>query len=101
MRIAGPHELAKAMAYARSLHSRGSDWRLLRPGAGIPTGPQRYRPAMRQEFLSGHPLLLVGDDFRKRWGNGWIVMFDGAYVLSYYKTNVTTSAAYAAARRLH
>jgi len=79
-----------AQAYARSLSIDGKDdWRL-------PTAREletlldrsRYRPVMRQEIpfrddLSYWSSTTFGPDKN----NAWIVMFDGAYVLSYYKTN--------------
>jgi hypothetical protein len=48
----------------------------------------RYRPEMRAEIpfrdaLSYWSSTTFGPDRN----NAWIVMFDGAYVLSYYKTN--------------
>ena len=79
-----------ACAYAQSLSINGKqDWRL-------PTAREletlldrtRYRPVMRQEIpfqddLSYWSSTTFGPDKN----NAWIVMFDGAYVLSYYKTN--------------
>ena len=80
----------EAMAYADVLSLNGKDdWRL-------PTCREMeslldrsvYRPLMRKE--------VPFRDIRSYWssttfvGNNnsaWLVMFDGAYVLSYYKTN--------------
>jgi hypothetical protein len=49
----------------------------------------KIRPDMREEVpfrdaLSYWSSTTFGDHTR----NAWIVMFDGAYVLSYYKTNL-------------
>ena len=48
----------------------------------------RYRPVMREEIpfrdtLSYWSSTTFGPDKN----SAWIVMFDGAYLLSYYKTN--------------
>lgn len=48
-----------------------------------------YRPVMREEIpfrdqLSYWSSTTFGVDTK----NAWIIMFDGAYVLSYYKTNI-------------
>ncbi len=50
---------------------------------------RKYRPVMRKEIpfrdkLSYWSSTTFGTDTQ----NAWIIMFDGAYVLSYYKTNV-------------
>jgi hypothetical protein len=80
----------QAQSYARSLALAGrSDWRLpsVRELESLLDRAQ-YRPAMRAE--------VPFRDTRSYWSsttfgvhrtNAWIVMFDGAYVLSYYKTN--------------
>ena len=79
-----------AQSYARSLVLTGKyDWRL-------PTAREletlldrtKYRPVMREEIpfrdnLSYWSSTTFGADKN----NAWIVMFDGAYVLSYYQTN--------------
>ena len=85
-----------AQAYARSLSINGKDdWRL--PAAkeletlldrSILLDQSAYRPAMRKEIpfcdnLSYWSSTTFGPDKN----NAWIVMFEGAYVLSYYKTN--------------
>jgi len=79
-----------AQSYADALSINGkADWRL-------PTAREletlldrtRYRPVMRKEIpfrdtLSYWSSTTFGPDKN----SAWIVMFDGAYVLSYYKTN--------------
>ena len=85
-----------AQTYAQSLSINGKDdWRL--PTASeLETLLDRtilldrtvYRPVMREEIpfrddLSYWSSTTFGPDRN----NAWIVMFDGAYVLSYYKTN--------------
>jgi len=79
-----------AQSYAQSLSINGKlDWRL--PTASeLETLLDRtvYRPVMRAEIpfrdtLSYWSSTTFGPDKN----NAWIVMFDGAYVLSYYKTN--------------
>ena len=79
-----------AQSYARSLSINGKDdWRL--PAAKeLETLLDRtiYRPVTREEIpfrddLSYWSSTTFGPDRN----NAWIVMFDGAYVLSYYKTN--------------
>ena len=79
-----------AQSYAQSLTINGKrDWRL--PAASeLETLLDRtiYRPVMREEIpfrddLSYWSSTTFGPDRN----NAWIVMFDGAYVLSYYKTN--------------
>lgn len=80
----------EANEYARSLFLGGdSDWRL-------PTLAEleslldrsRYRPVMREEvpFLDERS-YWSSTTFENDTTSAWIVMFDGAYVLSYYKTN--------------
>ena len=85
-----------AQSYARSLSLNGKgDWRL--PTArelealldrSVLLDHTAYRPELRQEIpfrdtLSYWSSTTFGPDKN----NAWIVMFDGAYVLSYYKTN--------------
>ncbi|MBN2242642.1 MAG: DUF1566 domain-containing protein [Acidobacteria bacterium] len=83
-----------ALEYARSLRLNGKgDWRL-------PTAPEletlldrkilleSMRPAMRMDVpfrdtLSYWSSTTFAPDTR----SAWIVMFDGAYILSYYKTS--------------
>ena len=84
----------EALEYARSLQLDGkSDWRL-------PTAPEletlldrkilveSIRPIMRKDVpfrdtLSYWSSTTFAPDTR----SAWIVMFDGAYILSYYKTS--------------
>jgi len=80
----------EAQEYAASLALDGKeDWRL-------PTLKEleslldrfKYRPVMRQDIpfydtLTYWSATTFGPDKQ----NAWVVMFDGAYVLSYYKTN--------------
>ena len=87
---AGRMDWHAAQSYARSLTlNGGGGWRL-------PTAREletlldrtKYRPEVRAEipfrdFLSYWSSTTFGPDRN----NAWIVMFDGAYVLSYYKTN--------------
>ena len=80
----------QAQSYAQSLNLDGNtDWRLpaVRELETL-LDRTRYRPAMRGEIpfrdaLSYWSSTTFGPDRN----NAWIVMFDGAYVLSYYKTN--------------
>ncbi len=81
----------QAVEYAGSLNLGGHhDWR-------FPTimelesflDRRKYRPVMREEIpfkddLSYWSSTTFGTDTQ----NAWIIMLDGAYVLSYYKTNV-------------
>jgi formylglycine-generating enzyme required for sulfatase activity len=79
-----------AQAYADSLSINGkNDWRL-------PTASEletlldrtQYRPVMREEIPFRDTLSYWSSTtFGPAKNNAWIVMFDGAYVLSYYKTN--------------
>ena len=79
-----------AQSYARSLSIAGNDdWRL-------PTAREletlldrtKYRPAVREEVPFRDKLSYWSSTtFGPNKNNAWIVMFDGAYVLSYYKTN--------------
>ena len=79
-----------AQFYARSLSTNGKDdWRL-------PTAREletllertKYRPAIREEIPFRDKLSYWSSTtFGPNKNNAWIVMFDGAYVLSYYKTN--------------
>jgi hypothetical protein len=85
-----------AQSYAQTLSTGGKDdWRM--PTAReletlldrtILLDRTEYRPVMRKEVpfrdnLSYWSSTTFGPDKN----NAWIVMFDGAYVLSYYKTN--------------
>ena len=80
-----------AQAYAKALDLAGCrDWRL--PSAAELESlldRTRYRPVMREtvpfrDIRSYWSATTFADNTR----NAWIVMFDGAYVLSYSKNNV-------------
>lgn len=79
-----------AQVYARKLFLAGKDdWRLptVRELESLLDRSQ-YRPVIRegvpfQDTLSYWSSTTFGTNKH----NAWIVMFDGAYVLSYYKTN--------------
>jgi Protein of unknown function (DUF1566) len=80
----------QAQSYAQSLNWDGkTDWRL--PAVGeLETllDRTRYRPVMREEVPFRDTLSYWSSTtFGPNMNNAWIVMFDGAYVLSYYKTN--------------
>lgn len=48
----------------------------------------QYRPVMREDIPFKDSLSYwSATTFAQNTQNAWIVMFDGAYVLSYYKTN--------------
>ena len=86
---AGPMDWQAAQCYARALTLNGGGWRLptLRELETL-LDRTRYRPEMRDEIpfrdvLSYWSSTTFGADRN----SAWIVMFDGAYVLSYYKTN--------------
>jgi len=84
----------KALEYARSLVLDGkSDWRL-------PTVSEletlldrsvlyyELRPIVRKEIPFRDTMSYWSSTtFGEHTNNAWIVMFDGAYVLSYYKRN--------------
>jgi hypothetical protein len=85
-----------AQSYAQSLSINGkNDWRL--PTAGeletlldrtILLDRMEYRPVMRKEIpFRDNFSYWSSTTFGPNKNNAWIVMFDGAYVLSYYKTN--------------
>ena len=91
-----PGEMAwyEALEYAKSLSLGGTDdWRIpnvleLDTLLDRKTLFSKMRPDMRKEVpfrdtLSYWSSTTFADDTK----NAWIVMFDGAYVLSYYKTN--------------
>ena len=83
-----------ALEYARSLRLNGrNDWRL-------PTAPEleslldrgilieRIRPIMRRDIPFRDTLSYWSSTtFEHNTRSAWIVMFDGAYILSYYKSN--------------
>lgn len=95
--VASPGRMTwhEAMEYAGSLFLAGkNDWRLPtlvdleslldRTGAR-PDG----RPLVRQEvFFLGNLSYWSSTTFESQTKNAWIVMFDGAYVLSYYKSSL-------------
>jgi len=48
----------------------------------------KYRPVMRDEVPFRDQLSYWSSTtFSENTNNAWILMFDGAYVLSYYKSN--------------
>ena len=83
-----------AMEYAKSLSLDGkSDWRLP-TAAELETLLDRgilydkLRPIMREEVPFRDTLSYWSSTtFAPDTHSAWIVMFDGAYVLSYYKSN--------------
>ena len=80
----------QAQSYAQSLNWAGkTDWRLpaVRELETL-LDRTRYRPVMREEIPFRDTLSYWSSTtFGPEKNNAWIVMFDGAYVLSYYKTN--------------
>jgi hypothetical protein len=84
----------EALDYARTLTLDGKkDWRL-------PTAPEletlidrktqleRIRPIMRKDVPFRDILSYwTSTTFAPNTYSAWIVMFDGAYILSYYKSN--------------
>lgn len=80
----------EAMDYANTLFLEGHrDWRL--PSAReLETllDRTRYRPVMREEVpFRDTRSYWSSTTFGDHTSNAWIVMFEGAYVLSYYKSN--------------
>jgi hypothetical protein len=80
-----------AWDYAKSLTLAGfSDWHL--PSASeLESLLDRtlYRPEMRKSIpFRDHRSYWSSTTFEQDTKNAWIVMFDGAYVLSYPKTNL-------------
>jgi hypothetical protein len=84
----------EAQEYARSLTLDGkSDWRL--PSAAEletlidrKTLFERMRPTIREEVPFQDTLSYWSSTtFADNTYSAWIVMFDGAYILSYYKSN--------------
>jgi hypothetical protein len=86
----GPMNWYQAQQYAQSLKIDGkNDWRLPSLEELESLLDRRiYRPAMRAEipFRDEHAYWSATTFGDKRY-TAWIVMFDGAYVLSYYKKN--------------
>lgn len=79
-----------ACEYAHRLHLGGkTDWRLPTVKELESLLDRRvYRPVMRKEIPFRDELSYWSQTtFGLDKNNAWIVMFDGAYVLSYYKTN--------------
>ncbi len=94
--VQSPGEMSwhEAQEYARSLSLDGKkDWRLP-TAAELDTLLDRktlfdkIRPDMREEVPFRDALSYWScTTFAENTNNAWIVMFDGGYVLSYYKTN--------------
>ena len=91
---AGPMTWNEAIAYAGSLSLAGkNDWRL--PSAADLetlldriTLLERVRPLVRMEVpFRDERSYWSSTTFAPNTYSAWIVMFDGAYVLSYYKSN--------------
>jgi hypothetical protein len=80
----------QAQSYARTLALAGrSDWRLpsVRELESL-LDRTKYRPEMRSEIpFRDSRSYWSFTTFDRSGDSAWIVMFDGAYVLSYYKTN--------------
>ena len=80
----------EAAAYAGSLSlDHHPDWRFptLRELESL-LDRSVYRPVMREEIPFRDRLpYWSSTTFGENTQNAWIIMFDGAYVLSYYKTN--------------
>jgi hypothetical protein len=84
----------EAQEYARSLIlDDKSDWRLptaaeLETLLDLKVLYQRMRPIMREEVPFKDTLSYWSSTtFAPNTYSAWIVMFDGAYILSYYKSN--------------
>ena len=84
----------EAQEYARSLTLDGrKDWRLptaaeLETLLDRKTLYERTRPIMRKEVPFQDTLSYWSSTtFADHTYSAWIVMFDGAYILSYYKSN--------------
>jgi hypothetical protein len=81
----------EAKGYAGSLYLAGkTGWRL--PSlADLESllNRSRYRPVMRDEVpFRDNRSYWSSTTFQEDTETAWIVMFDGAYVLSYYKRNL-------------
>ena len=84
----------EAQEYARSLTLGGrNDWRLptaaeLESLIDRKTLYERMRPTMREEVpFRDTQSYWSSTTFAPNTYSAWIVMFDGAYILSYYKSN--------------
>jgi hypothetical protein len=84
----------EALEYAKSLTLDGKDdWRLptapeLETLIDLKTLLERIRPIMRKDVPFRDTLSYWSSTtFAPNTYSAWIVMFDGAYILSYYKTN--------------
>ena len=84
----------EALDYARSLRLDGkTDWRLptaaeLETLIDRKTLLERIRPIMREDVPFRDRLSYWSSTtFAPDTYSAWIVMFDGAYILSYYKSN--------------
>ena len=91
---AGTMSWNEALEYAHSLSLNGkADWRLptsleLETLLDRSALHHTLRPVMREEVPFRDTLSYWSSTtFDKYTNNAWIVMFDGGYVLSYYKTN--------------
>jgi len=89
-RKAGPMSWTEALKYARSLELDGKKgWRLpsVRELDSL-LDRSKYRPEVRAEVPFRDELSYWSSTtFEDNTANAWIIMFDGAYVLSYPKTN--------------
>lgn len=84
----------EALEYAKSLTLDGkNDWRLptapeLETLIDLKTLLERIRPIMREDVPFRDTLSYWSSTtFAPNTYSAWIVMFDGAYILSYYKSN--------------
>jgi len=84
----------EALEYAKSLSLGGKDdWRIptvleLDTLLDRKTLFDKMRPDMRKEVPFRDTLSYWSSTtFAEHTNNAWIVMFDGAYILSYYKSN--------------
>jgi len=91
---AGEMSWKEALEYAQSLSLGGNnDWRIptvleLDTLVDRKTLFDKMRPDMREEVPFRDTLSYWSSTtFAEHTKNAWIVMFDGAYVLNYYKTN--------------
>jgi hypothetical protein len=94
MKSPGEMSWDEALLYAKNLVLDGkSDWRL--PSAAEletlldrKTLLEQMRPTMRKEVPFRDTLSYWSSTtFAPNTYSAWIVMFDGAYILSYYKSN--------------